>query len=103
MPSVLFVYTPCKNLKAANALAKKLLEHRLIACANIVSSESLYHWAGRMQNEQEMILIAKTLPNKEKIVRSFIEKVHTYELPCIASWKITVNKKYAEWVAQQVK
>ena len=61
IPPLLFVYVTHPNLKEAKELAKKCLEEKLIACANIFpQGVSLYRWQGKVCEDQEWVLILKT-------------------------------------------
>ena len=95
------LYIPCKDKEEASKISKELLDGRLIACANLHTGDSLYHWEGKLAEETETILVAKTLPEKEAEVRKKITELHSYEIPCIASWKIKVNQEYGEWVMKE--
>ena len=84
--------------KAAE-LARRLLEERLAACVNVVGPvRSMYWWQGRIEDEQEELMLIKTkkclLPAlKEKIV-----ELHPYTVPeIIALEPIDVLKRYLEW------
>ena len=45
----------------AEELARKLIEERLVACANISAPvTSLYWWEGEIQRDQEAVVIMKT-------------------------------------------
>jgi periplasmic divalent cation tolerance protein len=65
---------------------------------------SLYWWEDDIQDEREVILIAKTM---ESLVSELIDKVksmHSYDCPCIMSLPILDgNKAFLEWIAGQTK
>jgi len=94
---MLVVYVPMPTEKAARELASSLIEHHLIACANIVQSTSLFKWKGTINNEQEWIMVAKTTKD-ENTVRAAIEAAHPYECPCILTFSATANRAYHAWV-----
>jgi periplasmic divalent cation tolerance protein len=55
------VLTTAGSQEEARAIAHALLERRLAACVNIVSSlESIYRWEGKVDSAQESLLIIKT-------------------------------------------
>src|SRR5207248_8535321 len=43
---VVLIYCPCGSEEEAVRIARELLDRRLIACANIHESRSLYFWKG---------------------------------------------------------
>ncbi len=99
------IYITAKDKEEARKIGKELVESRLAACVNIVDKmDSLYRWEGRIQDDNEVILIAKT---KESLVPDLIEKVksmHSYKCPCIVSLPIlNGNKDYLEWIQKETK
>lgn len=98
----IFVYITNPNKKVARRIAKYLLNNKLIACANIFPIDSLYRWQGKMADEKEFVLIAKTKKeNFEKVVRE-VEKIHPYDIPCIVKIPVSSNKKYYQWLHEVV-
>jgi len=98
-----FIYITAGSTEEAGAIAKELVSKRLAACANIFENmRSLYWWEGKIQEDNEVILIAKT---KESLVPRLIEKVkslHSYDCPCIVSLPITDgNKPFLDWIAEE--
>ena len=99
------IYITTKNKDEARRIGKELLKLRLAACVNIIDNiNSLYWWEGKIQDDNEVILIAKT---KESLVKELIEKVkslHSYSCPCIISLPILDgNKAYLEWLKKETK
>jgi periplasmic divalent cation tolerance protein len=99
------IYITTKDKKEAKKIGKELVETRLAACVNIIDNmNSIYWWEGKMQEDKEAILIAKT---KESLVNILIERVksvHSYSCPCIISLPIlTGNKNYLNWLAKETR
>ncbi|MBI3335578.1 MAG: divalent-cation tolerance protein CutA [Candidatus Portnoybacteria bacterium] len=95
----IFIYTTNPTKREARKIAKHLLAKKLIACANIHGPvNSLYPWKGKMADETEYILIAKTIEENFEKVKEEVEKVHSYSIPCIVKIPVSSNKKYFEWV-----
>ena len=100
-----FIYITAGSTEEAGAIATELVSKRLAACANIFENmRSLYWWEGKIQEDKEVVLIAKT---KESLVPRLIEKVkslHSYDCPCIVSLPITDgNKPFLDWIAEETK
>jgi len=99
-----FIYITCKNPKEAEKVAKALLSKKLIGCANILPSVSLYYWKKKLRKKKESILICKTFGEKFSEIERVVKKLHSYEIPLIASLKIEdINSSYLEWLEEQVK
>ena len=58
MLRVVFVTAPVKK---AEALARQLLEERLIACANLIPKvKSMYWWKDKIETDAETLIVMKT-------------------------------------------
>src|SRR5436305_15246216 len=100
---VVLIYCPCGSEEEAVRIGRALLERRLIACANVHESRSLYFWKGEPADEKEYILICKTLTSRADAAERAIRDMHTYEIPCILRLEpAKVNNDYAGWVAGEV-
>ena len=99
-PNLIFVYVPCPNLQQAKELARSCLEKKLIACANISGpGTSLYRWEGKIEESDEVIMMAKTDEGHWPLLEKFIDEHHPYETPCIAAIPCSrVNLKYQEYL-----
>jgi periplasmic divalent cation tolerance protein len=93
-----FLYVPCPNQKVAIKLANTLIKEKLVACANILPGmTSIYPWQGKMEKATECLLILKTTQAKKTANRA--EKLHPYEIPCVAELKLTsINEVYGSWL-----
>ena len=99
------IYITAKDKEEARNIGKELVGSKLAACVNIIDKmNSFYWWEGKVQDDNEAILIAKT---KESLVSELIEKVksmHSYECPCIVAFPILDgNKDYLEWIKKETK
>ncbi len=93
-------YIPAPKGKARE-IARHLLSKRLIACANIIPSQSLYWWKGKIAAEEEELILAKTTEEKSPLVRKEVEKIHPSSIPCILEVSGEVNIKYYKWVKDE--
>ena len=75
---MIIIYVTCKNNAEAQKIAKHLLGKKLIACANLISSKSFYHWKGKLEKQNEAILLMKTLETKFEVIKA---EVKIYSLP----------------------
>ncbi|MDX1975947.1 MAG: divalent-cation tolerance protein CutA [Rickettsiales bacterium] len=102
-PPIYMVYSTFADRKEAIAISKRLLESKLIACANIIDNmASVYQWNSEIQEEKEVLLLAKTTEDKVPSAIAFITTHHSYELPCVMAYRAEAgNPSYLEWVAAQ--
>lgn len=101
--SLIFIYITNPTKKDARKVAKRLLEKKLAACANIFPIQSLYKWQGRFVDEKEFVIIAKTAQQLFGKVKREVEKIHPYKIPCIAGISVEANKKFLKWVKDETK
>ena len=98
----IFVYITNPNEEEARKIARHLLEKKLIACANIFPISSLYWWKGKIADEKEVVLIAKTLEENFEKVKEEVKKIHSYSVPCIIKIPVSSNKKYFDCIKEEV-
>jgi periplasmic divalent cation tolerance protein len=81
---VAVIYTTINGMKAARKIAQTLTEERLVACVNIIPNvESVYRWKGKIENSNEIVLIAKTIDQNVKKTIKRIKQLHKYDIPDI--------------------
>jgi len=100
---MIIVYVPCKNKEEAQNIAKNLLGKKLIACANLFDSQSLYFWKNKLENTPETILIMKTQEKHYNEIKKQIKQLHSYELPAIIKFNVEPNKEFEEWIKKETK
>jgi periplasmic divalent cation tolerance protein len=98
-----FVYMTAASKEEAVKIGKALVSERLAACVNIIDKmRSIYWWEGEVQEDQEVVLIAKT---RESLVNAVVEKVtalHSYSVPCVVALPIVAgNPAYLDWIAEE--
>jgi len=97
-------FVACKNGKEAEKIAIALLKKRLVACANIVPKiSSLYWWKGKIVQEEEALLLLKTLKKNQKKIIQEIKKIHSYSIPCIEFMGVKTNKECEKWLWREIK
>ncbi len=100
MTDVRTVYVTTGSDLEARAIARALLEERLIACANILPNmRSLYRWEGGVQEDEEVAMLLKTRAELVERVVARVEALHTYDVPCVVVWPIDAGADdYLAWV-----
>ena len=97
------IYITCKDKKEAEKISMSLLKKRLIACANIFPIKSIYWWKGKIENQKEALVIAKTLGGKYELIKEEVSKMHSYTIPSILKIDAESNESYDKWVNEVVK
>ena len=88
----------------ARRIARYLVERQLAACVNIVPRvESIYRWQGRIESNQEWLLLIKTSADQFPAVRDTLRELHSYELPeCIALSIDDGSSEYLDWLGESL-
>jgi periplasmic divalent cation tolerance protein len=96
--------TTCGNEADAEALARALVERREAACVNAVGKvASTYRWKGKVQQEQETLLIIKTTAARLPAVERTIRELSKYELPELIAFPLAAgNADYLQWIRESV-
>ncbi|MFH1642927.1 MAG: divalent-cation tolerance protein CutA [Nanoarchaeota archaeon] len=99
---MVLIYITCKDIIQAKNISMHLLEKRLIACSNMFPIESMYWWKGKIEEESEIVLLAKSKDrNFEEIVRQ-VTKIHSYDVPAIIKIDTESSKDYQDWINKEV-
>jgi periplasmic divalent cation tolerance protein len=101
---VVLALVTAPELRTARKLAKAALEHRLVACANLVPGvESHYWWRGKIAKSKEALLLFKTAPSKLQLLEELIVAKHPYDTPeFIVLYVKAGNRRYLDWVHDSV-
>ena len=97
------IYITCKDEKEAVKISKRLLEKRLIACSNMHPIRSMYWWKGRIADDKEIVIMAKTKEKNYQKKKDEVKKLHSYDVPCILKIDAQANESYENWVNKEVK
>jgi periplasmic divalent cation tolerance protein len=102
---LLIVVTTFASLEDAKKMAHQLIKGRLAACVQIQEGvHSIYRWDGKICEEKEVLMSAKTIADKWIDISSFIKSHHPYDLPeVIAYVPEKYEAHYGKWVEAEVK
>ena len=98
------VYVTCPDESVARRIARRLLEERLVACANLVPVTSLYHWEGKVEEAREVAMFLKTRRALVPEVVRAVKEAHPYEVPCAVGFELGEGSAdYYAWVEAQTR
>jgi periplasmic divalent cation tolerance protein len=64
----------------------------------------VYRWEGKVEREEEILLVIKTWGRAYEDVEETIRELHSYELPeCISLRVEKGSEQYLEWVENSVR
>jgi periplasmic divalent cation tolerance protein len=101
---LLVVVTSFPNMETAQVLARALVEKNLAACVQLMGGiQSIYRWEGKICEEQEVLLSAKTTGSKWSEISAFLQGAHPYDLPEILAFSPKqYEEQYGKWVESEV-
>ncbi|MGQ9674980.1 MAG: divalent-cation tolerance protein CutA [Chloroflexota bacterium] len=102
--SVVLAYIVCKDVAEAKAIGRHLLEQRLVACVNIFPIQSAHWWEGQIVEDEEAVLIAKTVNRNFETVQRAVLARHSYTVPCVIKLSVaSAEDKYLAWLRGEVR
>ena len=100
---MILVYVVCNDKREADKLAKSIVEKKLAACANIFPISSFYYWENNLKEDNEVVLLLKTISDNYEALEEEIKKLHSYDIPAIIKINVEANSEYETWVAKNTK
>ena len=100
-----FIYMTVGSKEEARKIGKALVTAGLAACVNILDNmNSFYVWQGELQDDTEVVMIAKTTEDRVAPLIKKVESLHSYDCPCIVSLPVTGgHQPFLDWIATEVK
>lgn len=98
------VYITASNIGEARDLVGAIVKERLAACANVVESvESTYWWQGKIERDDESLIILKTKESKLDELIKRVKELHSYENPEIVAVPILKGSdEYLRWIDEEL-
>lgn len=96
--------TTCPDNDLAGRIARSLVEQKLAACVNCLPAmRSIYLWQGKIEDDEEILLIAKTIEEKLQKLEACVSEMHPYELPEMLTVPISSGSEaYLNWIRQSL-
>jgi len=96
----LLAMSTAKSRKEGKKIAQRLVELKLAACVNVIPQvNSFYFWAGKLCQDNEVIIIIKTENGQKNKIIKEIKRINTYEVPEIIFFKIDEGEeRYLNWI-----
>ncbi|MBI4825808.1 MAG: divalent-cation tolerance protein CutA [Nitrospirae bacterium] len=86
----------------AARIAGLLIEERLAACVNIIRNiRSIYAWQGKVCDDAEVLMIAKTQKSLFDSLKDRVKELHSYKVPEIIALPIVDGSgDYLRWIRE---
>lgn len=100
---ILLVISTITDIDKGKWLAHQVVDKQLAACCNIVPGiTSVYRWQGELCEDQECLLVMKTVKTRYKQLQDFIRENHPYDLPELIALPVNTGlEEYLTWVTQE--
>ena len=97
--------TTCPNSEVATQLAQACIENKLAACVNIIPAiQSIYRWKGKIEQDNESLLLMKTNKDNLKQLDEFIQQNHPYDVAEFITLNIeSGSQAYLDWITQSLR
>jgi len=99
MNEILVLITTSSEEEAAN-IAYPLVENRLAACVNIIRNiRSVYRWKGKVEDDAEVLMIAKTKRSLFDPLMNKVKELHSYAVPEVIAIPVAAGSEdYLDWL-----
>jgi len=99
----LIVFITCGTEDEATHISNTLVQKNLIACGNIIPEiTSIFRWEGRLNSDEEVLLIAKSRQGVLDELMDEVRELHSYQTPEIIAMPIVGGSKaYLDWVIDE--
>jgi periplasmic divalent cation tolerance protein len=106
MTDKIVVLVTCGSAKEARRIARAVVEQRMAACTNIVTTpvHSIYRWKGKVESAEEFLLVIKTTQGRFAELKAAVKRLHSYDVPEIIALPIAAGgTNYLNWISESVK
>ncbi len=102
MDSCLVVFCTVPDEETGASMARMLVEHSYAACVNVIPGiTSFFAWEGKINRENECLLVIKTISSGYGLLEEAIVKSHPYDVPEIIALPVTMgSEKYLSWIRE---
>ena len=99
------IYMTAADRAEAETIARRLVEDRLVACANVIDGVTSYFWwDGKVRSDNEVVLIAKSRAELVPEIETWVKTLHSYDCPCLVVWPIEGgNPDYLSWIDSETR
>ncbi|HEX9863155.1 MAG TPA: divalent-cation tolerance protein CutA [Candidatus Bathyarchaeia archaeon] len=96
----IIVMVTTASKEEAETIAQRLLEAKLIACANIIGPvHSRFLWSEKIERAEEYLMLMKSRRDLFGVLSQSVKALHSYEVPeIIALPVIEGSEAYLKWL-----
>ncbi len=104
MDTYFIVFTTCGSAENASLITNEILQKKMAACVQRISSmHSAYWWNGKICEADEILLMIKTKESALSGLIGEIKRHHEYDTPEIVSMPLGESyPPYLAWISENV-
>ncbi len=101
-PNICLVFCTAPSEDIARPIAAQLVAEQLAACVSVIPNVySTYTWEGKVEQQNEVQLLMKTVTTTYPALEKRIVELHPYEVPEILCCPVTTGLPgYLAWVSE---
>jgi periplasmic divalent cation tolerance protein len=98
----IIVFMTASNEDEAAKIARALVEARIAGCVNIINNvRSIYRWQGKIEDEKEVFMVAKTRQELFQTLMKKVKELHSYTVPEVIAIPIVEGSAdYLQWLEE---
>lgn len=98
----IIVFITASSEDEAAKIARALVEARFAGCVNMLKGiRSIYTWQGKVEDESEVLMIAKTRRDLFEALLKKVKELHSYSVPEIIAFPIVEGSAdYLNWLKE---
>lgn len=98
----IIVLITASDEEEALKIARAIVEEKLAGCVNIIKDiRSIYSWQGKIEDEKEVLMVAKTQKTLFDSLMKRVKELHSYTVPEIIALPIIHGSEdYLKWLKE---
>lgn len=105
MTEAIVVLVTAPTPERAAEIARAVVGERLAACGNVVPGlRSVYRWEGKVQEDDEALLVLKTTRARFDALRDRVLALHPYDVPEVIALPVLAGSAaYLDWIEAETR
>ncbi|HYM38204.1 MAG TPA: divalent-cation tolerance protein CutA [Nitrospiraceae bacterium] len=101
----IIVLMTAASKQQAGRIGRALVKAELAACVNVLPGiRSIFRWEGKISNEREVLIIAKSRSDLFDRLASEVKRIHSYQVPEVIAVPLTHGTAdYLAWIQQSTR
>lgn len=97
------LWLTCENKVEASKIAQALLNKHLIACAKQLPVSSDFHWQGKIEHSDEILLVMESHEDLFEDVEAEVTKLHSYDTFVLEAVPIiNISRDAQKWLEKEI-